>query len=99
MANKMLTNIQSVTNGVATLTQKVNELYAAVDKVAGVAEGAVEGVQGALRNMGGTMHLGSATSRPGTGADGARFATASNAMPSYRDMDESMGKFSYQTSA
>jgi murein DD-endopeptidase MepM/ murein hydrolase activator NlpD len=99
MANKMLSNIQSVTNGVATLTQKVNELYAAVDKVAGVAEGAVSGVQGSLRNMGGTMHLGSATSRPGTGADGARFATPSNAMPSYRDMDESMGKFSYQPSA
>jgi len=99
MANKMLSNIQSLTNGVSTLTQKVNELYAAVDKVAGVAEGAVSGVQGTLRNMGGTMHLGSATSRPGTGADGARFATPSNDMPSYRQMDESMGKFTYQQSS
>ena len=99
MANKMLTNIQSVTNGVATLTQKVNELYAAVDKVSGAAEGAVEGVQGALRNMGGTAHLGSATSRPGTGTDGARFTPTGGGMPSYSQMDDGMGKFNYNQSS
>lgn len=95
----MLSNIQSLTNGVSTLTQKVNELYAAVDKVSGAAQGAVEGVQGALRNNGGMAHLGSAATRPGTGADGARFAAASYEMPNASAMPDHMGKFSYQQSA
>ena len=89
----MLSNIQSLTNGVSTLTQKVNELYAAVDKVAGVAEGAVSGVQGMLKTNGGAAHLATATTRPGTGADGARFAAGTGAMPTYNNMDQSMGTF------
>lgn len=93
MANKMLSNIQSLTNGVSTLTQKVNELYAAVDKVAGVAEGAVGGIQGMLKTNGGAAHLATATTRPGTGADGARFAAGAGAMPNYNNMEQSMGTF------
>ena len=67
MANKMLSNIQSLTTGVSTLTQKVNELYAAVEKVSEVAQGAVSGVQGVMKNGGGYHHLNAASNRPGTG--------------------------------
>lgn len=92
MANKMLTNIQSLTSGVSTLTQKVNELYAAVEKVSEVSRGALGGVQGVLKNGGGYHHLNTATQRPGTGTDGARFP-APGSMPSYQNMDQSMGTF------
>lgn len=92
MANKMLSNIQSLTSGVSTLTQKVNELYAAVDKVSEVASAATSGVQGVLKNGGGYHHLNTASNRPGTGADGARFA-AGGTMPSYQSMEQSMGTF------
>ena len=93
MANKMLTNIQSLTTGVSTLTQKVNELYAAVEKVSEVASSAASGVQGVLKNGGGYHHLNTATTRPGTGADGARFAAVGSGMPSYQNMEQSMGTF------
>lgn len=93
MANKMLSNIQSLTSGVSTLTQKVNELYAAVDKVAGIAEGAVGGIQGMLKTNGGSAHLATATTRPGTGADGARFAAGTGNMPTYNNIEQSMGTF------
>jgi murein DD-endopeptidase MepM/ murein hydrolase activator NlpD len=92
MANKMLSNIQSLTSGVSTLTQKVNELYAAVEKVSEVASSATSGVQGVLKNGGGYHHLNAASNRPGTGADGARFA-AGGVMPSYQSMEQSMGTF------
>lgn len=92
MANKMLNNIQSLTTGVSTLTQKVNELYAAVEKVSEVASAATSGVQGVLKNGGGYHHLNTASNRPGTGADGARFAPG-GAMPSYQNMEQSMGTF------
>lgn len=90
----MLSNIQSLTSGVSTLTQKVNELYAAVEKVSGVAEGMVGGVQGMLKTNGGAAHLATATTRPGTGADGARFAAGTGAMPTYQNMQDNMAKFS-----
>jgi murein DD-endopeptidase MepM/ murein hydrolase activator NlpD len=90
----MLSNIQSLTSGVSTLTQKVNELYAAVEKVSGVTEGVVGGVQGMLKTNGGGAHLATATTRPGTGADGARFAAGTGAMPTYQNMQNNMAKFS-----
>lgn len=93
MANKMLSNIQSLTTGVSTLTQKVNELYAAVEKVSEVAQGAVSGVQGVMKNGGGYHHLNTASNRPGTGADGARFPAGAGAMPTYQNMEQSMGTF------
>jgi murein DD-endopeptidase MepM/ murein hydrolase activator NlpD len=93
MANKMLSNIQSLTTGVSTLTQKVNELYAAVEKVSEVAQGAVSGVQGVMKNGGGYHHLNTASNRPGTGADGARFPAGAGAMPTYQNIEQSMGTF------
>lgn len=95
MANKMLTNVQSLTTAVSTLTAKVNELFAAVEKVSEVSKGAVSGVQGVLKNGGGYHRLNTAASRPGTGADGANF-TPPGQMPGQDDMDESMGTFNGQ---
>ena len=93
MANKMLSNIQSLTTGVSALTQKVNELYAAVEKVSDVAQGAVSGVQGVMKNGGSYHQLNTAAARPGTGADGARFPAGAGAMPTYQNIDQSMGTF------
>lgn len=88
----MLTNVQSLTTAVSTLTTKVNELFAAVEKVSEVSRGAVSNVQGVLKNGGGYHHLNTSTNRPGTGADGANFAPPGQ-MPSYRNMEDSMGDF------
>jgi murein DD-endopeptidase MepM/ murein hydrolase activator NlpD len=75
MADNMINNIQSLTTGVDKLTASVTKLYTALEKVKGVAGDAVTGAMGALDTMGGSSHLASASRRPGTGADGARFST------------------------
>lgn len=70
-------NIKSMTDGVDTLTKKVNELEGAIKTLSSSAEGAFKGVNGLL-NEGGQRNVGRANRRPGTGADAATF---SNGLP------------------
>jgi murein DD-endopeptidase MepM/ murein hydrolase activator NlpD len=93
MADPMMQNIQSLTTGVDKLTASVDKLYSSLEKVKGVASSAITQASGAIDNMGGSSHLGSATRRPGVGTDGARFSTY--IMPGQGNMlSSSMAKFS-----
>lgn len=94
MANKMVANIKSLTTGVDELTKKVNALYESLEKVSSVSTSAMEGAAGALKNNGGSAHLGTSTTRPGTGADNARFAQQSYAGPGTNQVNNSLGQFS-----
>ena len=94
MANKMVANIKSLTTGVDELTRKVNALYESLEKVSNVSTSAMEGATGVLKNNGGSAHLGTSTTRPGTGADGARFAQQSYAGPGTNQVNNSLGQFS-----
>jgi murein DD-endopeptidase MepM/ murein hydrolase activator NlpD len=94
MANKMVANIKSLTTGVDELTRKVNALYESLEKVSSVSTSAMEGATGVLKNNGGSAHLGTSTTRPGTGADGARFAQQSYAGPGTNQVNNSLGQFS-----
>lgn len=58
MANEMVNNLQGLTDGVDTLTKKVNELYEAVARVKGVAASAITDVRGSINTMGGQYGLG-----------------------------------------
>ena len=94
MANKMVANIKSLTTGVDELTRKVNALYESLEKVSSVSTSAMEGATGVLKNNGGSAHLGTSTTRPGTGVDGARFAQQSYAGPGTNQVNNSLGQFS-----
>jgi murein DD-endopeptidase MepM/ murein hydrolase activator NlpD len=94
MANKMVANIKSLTTGVDELTKKVNALYESLEKVSSVSTSAMEGATGALKNNGGSAHLGTSTTRPGTGADNARFAQQSYSGPGNNQVNNSLGQFS-----
>ena len=76
MANKMIANIKSLSDGVTGLTKHINELYAALAKVDTVASKTLKDSKSAVSTVGGSMGLGS-TTRIGTGADGAKFGEAS----------------------
>ena len=78
MANKMVANIKSLSEGVTGLTKHVNELYAALAKVNIVASKTLKEAKGAVNTVGGTANLTKAENRPGTGADGATFSTATS---------------------
>ena len=69
----MVANIKSLTTGVGDLTKKVNDLYAALTKVSMVSDTAFKKASATVGNVGGSMGLTQAATRPGTGADGARF--------------------------
>ena len=58
MANEMVNNLQGLTDGVDTLTKKVNELYEAVARVKGVAASTITDVRGSINTMGGQYGLG-----------------------------------------
>ena len=55
-----LSNIQSLSAAVDSLTQKVNELYDAVSRVKGVAGSTITDVKGMINTQGGQMGLGNA---------------------------------------
>ena len=93
MANKMVANIKSLSEGVTGLTKHVNELYAALAKVNIVATMAMKDTTRALNTVGGSMNLGKSSTRPGTGADGASFAQGSGRSGG-NFMANSMAKFS-----
>ena len=78
MANKMVANIKSLSDGVTGLTKHVNELYAALAKVNIVASKSLKEAKGAVNTVGGTANLTKGDNRPGTGADGATFPTATS---------------------
>ena len=92
MANKMVSQIQSLSTGVSGLTSKINDLYAALEKVNGIAAVAITKTQGAINaNGGGEKGLGTSSSRPGTGADKARFTqTQTKTKTSTGVMDNSL---------
>lgn len=69
----MIANIKSLTTGVGDLTKKVNDLYAALNKVNIVAETSFKKASSIVNTTGGSMGLTQAATRPGTGADGAKF--------------------------
>jgi murein DD-endopeptidase MepM/ murein hydrolase activator NlpD len=96
MANKMVANIKSLTTGVDELTRKVNALYESLEKVSSVSTSAMEGATGVLKNNGGSAHLGTAITRPGTGADGATFAPQTYSGPGTNQVNASLGQFSSQ---
>jgi murein DD-endopeptidase MepM/ murein hydrolase activator NlpD len=73
MANKMVANIKSLSDGVTGLTKHINELYAALAKVNTVANKTLKDANRAVSTVGGSMNLGKASVRTGTGADGASF--------------------------
>jgi murein DD-endopeptidase MepM/ murein hydrolase activator NlpD len=93
MANEMVNNLQNLTDGVDTLTQKVNELYDAVARVKGVAASAITDIRGSINTMGGQYGLGNSghsqmptmasfSYAPAQGSNGQNF------------LDNSMGDFS-----
>jgi murein DD-endopeptidase MepM/ murein hydrolase activator NlpD len=96
MANKMVSQIQSLSTGVSGLTSKINDLYAALEKVNGIAAVAITKTQGAINaNGGGEKGLGTSSSRPGTGADKARFTqTQTRTQTSTGVMDNSLAPVS-----
>jgi murein DD-endopeptidase MepM/ murein hydrolase activator NlpD len=94
MANKMVANIKSLTTGVDELTKKVNSLYESLEKVSSVSTSAMEGATGVLKNNGGSAHLGTSLTRPGTGADSARFAQQTYSGPGTNQVNNSLGQFS-----
>jgi hypothetical protein len=96
MANKMVANIKSLTTGVDELTRKVNALYESLEKVSTVSTSAMEGATGVLKNNGGSAHLGTSLTRPGTGADGATFAPQTYSGPGTNQVNASLGQFSSQ---
>lgn len=55
-----LSNIQSLSSAVDSLTQKVNELYDAVSRVKGVAGATITDVKGMINTQGGQIGLGNA---------------------------------------
>ena len=73
MANKMVANIKSLSDGVTGLTKHINELYAALAKVNTVASKTLKDSNRAVSTVGGSMNLGKSAVRTGTGADGASF--------------------------
>jgi hypothetical protein len=56
-----LSNIQSLSSAVDSLTQKVNELYDAVSRVKGVAGSTITDVKGMINTQGGQLGLGNAS--------------------------------------
>ena len=67
-------NIKSMSTGVAEINKEVEKLFTNLEKVKGVAAGALSAAKGVVTS-GGSLGLGQAVNRPGTGADNARFAT------------------------
>ena len=92
----MVANIKSLTTGVDELTRKVNALYESLEKVSTVSTSAMEGATGVLKNNGGSAHLGTSLTRPGTGADGATFAPQTYSGPGTNQINASLGQFSSQ---
>jgi murein DD-endopeptidase MepM/ murein hydrolase activator NlpD len=93
MANKMVANIKSLSDGVTGLTKHINELYAALAKVNTVAGKTLKDAKSAVNTVGGAMNLGKASTRVGTGADGANFAQPAIGGGGNL-ISRSMGKFS-----
>lgn len=93
MANKMVSNIKSLTTGVGDLVKKVDQLYASLSKINTVASKAMKSASAAVSTVGGQYGLTQGEIRPGTGADGARFAETQKA-PGQGVMQRSLGTFS-----
>lgn len=94
MANKMVANVKALTQGVDSLTKKVNELYGALAKVQQISAKSITTANGALNAIGGDSNLTKGASRPGTGADGARGLPSQNSMNPNSSSTSSQAKFS-----
>jgi len=78
-----LSNIQSLSSAVDSLTQKVNELYDAVSRVKGVAGSTITDVKGMINTQGGQLGLGNA----------ARMQMPTQASFSYQPGNQQQGNF------
>jgi len=78
-----LSNIQSLSSAVDSLTQKVNELYDAVSRVKGVAGSTITDVKGMINTQGGQLGLGNA----------ARMQMPTQASFSYQPGNQQQGYF------
>ena len=73
MANKMVATIKSLSQGVVGLTKELEGLYSTLEKINGVANSSLKSASAVVNTVGGSAGLTKATTRPGTGTDGARF--------------------------
>ena len=93
MANKMVANIKSLSEGVTGLTKHVNELYAALAKVNIVASKTLKDAKGAVNTVGGTANLTKGSTRMDLGTESASFAQPAGGSGLNR-MATSLAKFS-----
>jgi len=93
MANKMVANIKSLSEGVTGLTKHVNELYAALAKVNIVASKTLKDAKGAVNTVGGSMNLTKGSTRMDLGTESASFAQPAGGSGLNR-MATSLAKFS-----
>ena len=93
MANKMVANIKSLSEGVTGLTKHVNELYAALAKVNIVASKTLKDAKGAVNTVGGTANLTKGSTRMDLGTESASFAQPAGGSGLNR-MSTSLAKFS-----
>ena len=93
MANKMVANIKSLSEGVTGLTKHVNELYAALAKVNIVASKTLKDAKGAVNTVGGSMNLTKGSTRMDLGTESASFAQPAGGSGLNR-MSTSLAKFS-----
>jgi hypothetical protein len=95
MANKMVSNIKSLTTGVGDLVKTVDKLYASLNKVNTAATKALTSASSTVSTVGGQYGLTQGANRPGTGADAAHFPTASGGVgPKQNIMSASLAAFS-----
>ena len=93
MANKMVANIKSLSDGVTGLTKHINELYAALEKVNTVAGKTLKDAKGAVNTVGGSMNLTRGSTKMSLGTENASFGQpAGNGGGNL--ISGSMGKFS-----
>ena len=83
--------IKGITDDVKSLVKEVKELYTELTKVMGVAGTALLGAK-RVASSGGSLHLGQAANRPGTGADLAQFSGQSQ-QAAGNTMQGSLGGF------
>lgn len=91
----MVSNIKNLTSGVGDLVKKVDQLYSSLNKVNTVATKVSSNLSSVVSTSGGQYGLTQGSTRPGTGADGAHFATPAGPVGRGQNfMQNSLGVFS-----
>lgn len=94
LGDKTVANVKSLTSSVGALVAKVNELNKALEKTGASAGKAVKSASDIVSSGGGYYGLGQAT-RPGTGADDARFPARGGGAYPGNYMQYSLARFNY----